>query len=71
MYSYVFTYYNSDLKLFENLQGNLQEYVDELSECFKGDKSEVRDKLDKIEAAKNLCEDTMNAMVSLIYDGQN
>ena len=51
MYSYVFTYYNSQLETIENFkfqQGNLQKYVDKLSEYFKDDKSGVRDKLDKI-----------------------
>ena len=64
MYSYVFTYYDSKLKTIRNFkfqQENLQKYVDKLSECFKDDKSEVRDKLDEI---KNLGEGTMKLMAS-------
>ena len=72
MYSYVFTYYNSDLRTIDKItfqQGNLQGYVDKLSECLKDDKT--IDKLDGIEKAKNSCEDTMKAIVSLIHGGQN
>ena len=69
MYSYVYTYYNFEtIKNFKFQQRNLQGYVDKLSECFKNDKSEVRDKFDEI---KNLCEDTMKLMVSLIHGGQS
>ena len=69
MYSYVYTYYNFEtIKNFKFQQRNLQGYVDKLSECFKNDKSEVRDKFDEI---KNLCEDTMKLMVSLIDKDQS
>ena len=72
MCSYAFTYYDSKLRTIYKItfqQGNLQGYVDKLSECLKDDKT--IDKLDGIEKAKNSCEDTMNAIVSLIDDGQN
>ena len=69
MYSYVYTYYNFEtIKNFKFQQRNLQGYVDKLSECFKNDKSEVQDKFDEI---KNLCEDTMKLMVSLIDKDQS
>ena len=49
MYSYVYTYYNFEtIENFKFQQENLQGYVDELSECVKNDKSEVRDKFDEI-----------------------